>query len=94
MSILIAALIVALGVVDAWVTGLVLKAGGREANPLMAWLQKVAPKYWEAMKLAVHVAVAGAVMSVPEFIYGGYLFVAVYVFIVVWNLRVLRKLEQ
>ena len=91
---LVAALIVALGLVDVWLTTLILEEGGREANPLMKKLQDLLPKGWGTVKVAIHTAVAIAILNVPSFIFGGYLFVIMYVIICIWNLRVLRRLTD
>ena len=94
MTIIIAMLIIALGVVDIWITGQVLKRpGGKEVNILMAWLQDRLPFSWEPVKAAVHVAVAIAVLKIPGFEWGGLLFACLYVGIIAWNITVLKKLE-
>jgi hypothetical protein len=92
MTVFIAMLIIALGVVDIWITGQVLKAGGTEQNILMKRLQDILPFSWEPIKALCHVAVAVAVLKLPFMLYGGMLFALAYIGIIAWNAYILRKL--
>jgi len=93
MTILIACLIITLGVTDVWLTNKIIDAGGREANPLMAWLQSVVPFSWEFVKIIVHVMVAIAVLTYPAFIYGGVLFATAYIGVCGWNVHILKRIN-
>ena len=93
MTIIVAISIIVLGVVDIWITGKVLNAGGKEANPLMRFLQDRLPFAWEFVKVAVHVAVAISVLQFEFMLWGGQLFVVVYLWVCYHNLRVLKKME-
>lgn len=93
MTILIAALIIALGCVDVFLTSEVIKKGGREANPVMRLLMERSPFAWEFVKITVHVAVAISVLQFDFMLWGGQLFVVVYLWVCYHNLRVLKKME-
>ena len=93
MTVIIAALIVALGALDCWLTASVLRAGGREANPAMAFLQDRLPFSWEFVKVAVHGAVAVVVLSYDWAFWGGIIFTLIYLWVCYHNVKVLRGIE-
>jgi len=94
MTALIAVAIVLLGLADVVTTALVLDRGGKEANPLMRWLMDKLGNGWMVVKLALHIFVAALVWEIPAFLYGGFVFVALYALIVGNNFRVLKKMES
>lgn len=56
----LAALVVALSTFDALSTRQAMKRGAREANPVMAWVQRLSPKGWPYIRLGFGIAVAAA----------------------------------
>ena len=63
---ILAVLIVAIGALDCVSTNLALGTGhAQELNPLVRWMQEVCGAYWVWPKMAVHTALAAALLSSP-----------------------------
>jgi|SaaInl4_135m_RNA_FD_contig_71_898004_length_16358_multi_5_in_0_out_0_12 hypothetical protein len=92
LAIFVGMAVIALGIVDIWLTGKVLSAGGKEQNILMKWLQDLMPWSWEPTKAFIHLGVAIAIMEIPGAVYSGIVFMCIYILVCAWNLRVLNRL--
>ncbi len=63
---IVAALVVAVGILDVWSSNAVLAVGGGvEVNPLHRWTQANLGSWWAAPKLLIHVLVAAMVVWFP-----------------------------
>jgi len=85
--------LVGLNVLDVYTTMQILKQGGRELNPLMAWLMgKIGPlPAMLALKVPLLVAMGLMLTDVPPWMLLALL--ALYVFVVANNLRVIWRLS-
>lgn len=92
-ALLFAALFVGLQIADIWTTWAVLARGGRELNPLMAWLMRLFG-FWPAVVGAKALAIAAVLVWLDEMAaWELAVIIGAYVAVVGSNLRALRRLR-
>lgn len=93
MAMLLLVTLALLQAADVWTTRRVLAAGGREANPAMAWAMARLGRWWWAPKVVLVLGAAGAAALLwPDAAtLGLVLACGIYVFVVGHNLRQMTK---